>query len=117
MKGCINMTKNGVVLTAKKLREKLENGEWKINGKTCKPLTLFVQNRYFDIYDIQKTDDSTVYYGFDDYLKLYKIIRKNHLDRVVETGGTVADIVDVGITKMPKAFEDIDMSVDVKSYE
>lgn len=111
------MTKNGVVLTAKKLREKLESGEWKINGKTCKPLTLFVQNKYYDIYDTQKTDDSVVYYGFDDALKLFKIIRKNHLDRIVETGGTVADIVDVGALKMPKAFEDIDMSVDVKSYE
>lgn len=111
------MTKNGVILTVEKLKEKLENDEWKIEGvKDYKPISLFVGNRYYDIYNIEKRDDSVVYYAFDDNLKLYKIIRRGKIDRVIETGATVADIVDVGTVNNPKAFELFE-DEDVKSYE
>lgn len=111
------MVKNGVVLTVAKLKQKLENGEWKIEGvKDYKPISLFVGNKYYDIYSIEKRDDSVVYYAFDDNLKLYKIIRKGKLNRVIETGATVADIVDVGVVNNPKAFEFYD-DEGVGSYE
>lgn len=100
----------GKVLSEQTVVEKITKGEWTIKGiATVELLSWLFNDKYYNVYSRETKGDTVVFYAFDKSLKLYKIERKNKIDRVYEIG-VITDILetnkDIVDFKEQAAFED-----------
>ena len=93
-------------------------GKWTLKGiKDVQITTWLFNNKYYNVYLREdKADSTTVFYAFDNELKLYKITRKGGFDRVVENG-IVTDILENNTTYVDIESEVDDDYEEVECYE
>ena len=86
---------NNAVLRESDVVLNITKGKWTIKGiKDVQITTWLFNNKYYNVYLREdKADSTTVFYAFDNELKLYKITRKGGYDRVTENG-TILDILE-----------------------
>lgn len=71
----------------------ITKGKWKIKGiDNVQLISIYCNNKYYNVYYRETKDDSTIYYTFDDKLKLYKIVQRGNISRIVENG-VITDIL------------------------
>lgn len=110
------MVFKGNVLTAKLVVDNVNSGKWKLKGmEQSELLTWHFNNKYYNVYNRVVNDDCTTFYAFDDNLKLYKIIRRNKIDREIENG-VITDIleIDKGAAEYQ---EQLDFEEDIEGYK
>ena len=89
------MVFKGYMLTEKAVVDNVNSGKWKLKGMEQPELmTWLFNNRYYNVYNRVVVDDCTTFYAFDNNLKLYKIIRRNKIDREIENG-VITDILEI----------------------
>lgn len=101
---------NNCILRESDVVLNLTKGKWRIKGIADVQITTWLfNNKYYNVYLRENKGDSTVFYGFDNELKLYKIIRKGGFDRVVDNG-VITDLLE----NNPNY---IDIAAEIDDYE
>ena len=96
----------------------ITKGKWTIKGiKDVQITTWLFNNKYYNVYLREdKADSTTVFYAFDNELKLYKITRKGGYDRVTENG-VITDILTNNPNYIDIAAEIEEEDEEVECYE
>lgn len=72
----------------------ITRGKWKLKGvDNVQLISIFLNNKYYNVYYRETKEDSTIYYVFDDKLSLYKITQRGNISRIVENG-VITDILE-----------------------
>ena len=95
----------------------ITTGKWKIKGiDNVQLISIFIDNKYYNVYYRETKEDSNIYYTFDDKLKLYKIVQRGNISRIVENG-IITDILENNPDYVDIAAEIDDEDEEVECYE